>query len=315
MAAIALAGVAAVAAAGARGVDEEKELAEIRRQLVVPVAPAPTAGKPRWRTDREEATNEARRRNCPLLVVFSDDKSKGLDAVEAAIYAKPAFVEFSRELVLLIALDGSSHKSSERDVGGARVAWCGRFDVPCEEHRQLHQWIYERFVLREYWNPLHLFLDAEGNELGRTEGHEIDQARLDRELAKTRRRLGPAIGAADYDKLMKRLKAIVDGRGRTGAAAADVELGELVAAQERSPEPMKDEPARGSLRTAGMVEYVNRLRERIGAEGEAQVRVAEAKVRGGDVAGARALLEQTARSWRELPAGKRARDVLAKLPQ
>jgi hypothetical protein len=315
MADIALAGVVAVAAAGARGVDEEKELAEIRRQLVVPVAPAPTSGKPRWRTDREEAANEARRRNCPLLVVFSDDKSKGLDAVEAAIYSKPAFVEFSRELVLLIALDGSSHKSSERDVGGERVAWCGRFDVPCEEHRKLHQWIYERFVLREYWNPLHLFLDAEGNELGRTEGHEIDQARLDRELAKTRRRLGLAIGAADYDRLMKRLKGIVDGRGRAGAAAADFELGELVAAQERAPEHMKDEPARGPLRTAGMVEFVNRLRERIGAEGEAQVRVAEAKARGGDVAGARALLDLTARSWRELPAGKRAREVLAKLPQ
>lgn len=287
---------------------EEQALAEAKRRLVVPVAPEP-AGKLRWRADWDEGCAEARRRNCPLLVVYSDDKSVGLETVEAAVYTKPAFAELCRDVVLLIAFEGTDHKSSPRDVGGAKVQWCSRFDVACEEHRKLHQLVLERYVAREFWNPLHLFVDADGNELGRAEGHDVDQARLDREYGKARRRLGAPLPNAEYASLMKRLKGIVDGREKGGAAAADAELGALVTAQERAGNDWKS----GPLKTKGMVDYSKQLRERIAAEGEALLRVAQARARRGDVAGARTLLEQTARSFKELPAGKSAKDLLAQL--
>src|SRR5262249_38354890 len=308
MAAIAFA-AAAVVLAG-RG-DEDKALAEARRRLAVPGPAAEKAGKGRWRADWDEAADEARRRNCPVLIVDSVDHCVGLESVESTIYAKPAFAEMCRDVVLLIALEGNTHKSALREAGGEKVEWCSRFDVPCDEHRKLHQFVKERFISREFWNPLHLFLDAEGNELGRTEGSEIDQARLERELGKGRRRLGAALGLGDYTALMKKLKGIVDGREKNGAAAADSELGQLLTAQERA----TADPARGPLRTRGMVDYVNQLRDRIAAAGDAQVKVAQAKVRGGDVAAARALLDQTARSFRDLPAGKLAREQLAKIKE
>ena len=194
-------------------------------------------------------------------------------------------------------------------MGGAKVPWCKRFDVSCDEHRKLHLQVEERFVSREFWNPLHLFVDGAGNELGRTEGHEIDQARLDREFAKAKKRLGAPIAPGDYVALMKKLKAIVDGREKGSAASADAELAQLVAAQERA----ADEALRGPLRTSGMLDYVKQLREHIGAEGDALLKLAQAKVRRGDAAGARALLESTARSWRDLPAGRQAKEQLAGL--
>lgn len=293
--------------------DEEKALAEAKRRLVVPVAVPETAGKLRWRADWEEGCAEARRRNCPLLIVYSDDKSVGLDSVEAAVYTKPAFADLCRDVVLLIAFDGTDHKSTPREVGGEKgaqkVAWCNRFDVACEEHRKLHQLVLERYVAREFWNPLHLFVDGDGNELGRAEGHDVDQARLDREYGKARRRVGAPLPAGEYAAVMKKLKGIVDGREKGGAAAADAELGSLVAAQERAGNDWKS----GPLKTKGMVDYVKQLRERIAAEGDALLKVAQARARRGDVAGARALLDQTARSFKELPAGKSARELLAQL--
>ena len=296
------------APSGALG-EEEQVLAEAKRRLVVPVAAPESPGKLRWRADWEEGSAEARRRNCPLLIVYSDDKSVGLDSVEAAVYTKSAFADLCRDCVLLIAYDGSDHKSTQRDVAGVKVAWCTRFEVACEEHRKLHKLVQERFVAREFWNPLHVFVDGDGNELGRAEGHDVDQARLDREYGKARRRLGAPLPAGEYAALMKKLKGIVDGREKGGAAAADAELGSLVAAQERVGNDWKS----GPLKMKGMVDYVKQLRKRIAAEGDALLRVAQARVRRGDVAGARALLDQTAKSFKELPAGKSAKELLAQL--
>jgi len=272
----------------------------------VPAGDAGDPKRPHWRADWDAACNDARRRNCPLLVVFSDDQSVGLKTVDATIHSKPAFTTFSREVVLVIAFDGNQHPKSRRTTDGGEIDWCGRFDLPCDDHRRMHERMLEKYVTREYWNPIHLFLDGDGKELTRTEGHEIDQARLDHELARACRRLGPELGAGEYAELMKRIRAIVDGREKSGAAAAWRDLGELLAAEERAGR----DGGKGPLRTAGMVAYVDGLRAAIVEEGEIEVRRALARGAAGDAAGARTQLERLARSFKELAPGRAAAAAL-----
>ena len=298
--------IAIFALLGQETTADDTALADVRRRLSVPVAEAADTKKPHWRADWDAACDEARRRNCPVVVVFSDDQSAGLATVDAAIHSRPAFAAFSREVVLVIAFGGTQHPKSRRTTDDGEIDWCGRFDVACDAHRRLHDLVQAKYVTREYWNPIHLFLDGDGKELTRAEGHEIDQARLDHELARARRRLGPGLGATEYAETMRRVKAIVDGREKDGAAGAWHELGDLLAAEERAG---RDRSA-GPLRTAGMVAWVGQLRECIVEEGEIEVRRALARAAAGDAAGARTQLERLARSFKELAPGRAAAAAL-----
>jgi hypothetical protein len=304
--AIAVASLQILAASGQGTSGDDTALADVRRRLTVAPCEAGDPGKPRYRADWMAACDDARRRNCPMLIIFSDDGSVGMKSVVASVHSKPAFATFSREVVLLIAYDGKSHPSTKRASDRGEVEWCGLFDLPCAEHRALYAKVHEKYVTREYWNPLHLFVDAEGKEVARAEGHEIDQARLDHELARARRRLGPGLSSGEYAELMKKLKGIVDGREKAGAAAAWRELGDLLAAQERADR----DGSKGALRTAGMADYVRTLRDAIVEEGEIELRQAQALAAAGDVAKARARFERLERSFKELPPGKKAAAAL-----
>ena len=289
-----------------------------RARLEFAVPPASPKERVRWVGDCDAALEEARRRNVPVVAILSDDQSSGFTTVSAAVYAKPKFAAFSRKCVLLIAFGGEAHASKLRQSGAGSSAreekWCGLFDVSCADHQRSHERVLRAYAMREYWNPLQVFLEPEGPdgiERGRVEGHKTTQERLDEEFALVAEPMGPGLDFETYRELLVRLRALVDQREKKGHAVAYGELGKLEVAEERG---TKDPSLPRPLRTAAMTAFVGELRRALLAEGDGLLEDAAVLARNGDPNGARKAYSAIEKSFRALDPGKKAAAALVSLP-
>lgn len=90
-----------------------------------------------WRGTWEGATEDARRRNVPLLVAFVMDGEEANDRIVAGLYKEDAFIQASRRTVAVLACP-NTHKPVEAKVDGKSVRVCSKFGhVKCEDHKNL----------------------------------------------------------------------------------------------------------------------------------------------------------------------------------
>lgn len=313
-AAVLFAAAFAGAVAGGAARDEPAMSLLRRRALRTLAVEVPRACKPdevRWVGSWTGAIEEAARRNVPVLALLSDDQSAGFQSMEKAVYGKDGFGAYSQSVVLLAAFDGTKHANEPREVDGESVAWCKLFDCPCADHRAAFVQVRDTYARREYWNPLHVFVDAAGTELARAEGHQLTLERLIEERDLARAELsGPSLGYRDYRELLERLRATVEGRARRGGAAVHAELARMVATERKS--AAAGDGAR-PLKTEAMARYVESLQAALLEEAEGLVEEAlEAKERG-DPAGARKRLADVVRGMKGLEPALRAQRELEKL--
>jgi hypothetical protein len=284
-----------------------------RARLEFELPAAKKKSEARWVGHWSGALEEAARRNVPLLAVFSDDQSAGFRTVSKTVYASDEFAPFSHEVVLLAAFDGLQHASKPQlDGEGRERAWCSLFDCWCDDHRAAFAKVRADYVQREFWNPVHLLVDADAVELTRAEGHEVTLERLREELAfATKERKGPSLSFRDYQALLAKLRELVDLRAKRGHAWVHGELGKLVMAERTAPPETKTARPLG---TARMADFAEELRSALVEEAEGLVADAVATARRGDVAEARRSLVALVRGAKGLGPDVTAQQELAKLP-
>ncbi|MBL8841332.1 MAG: hypothetical protein JNL90_07370 [Planctomycetes bacterium] len=299
----------ASASAAARGTDEVGLLtrrARSRLEFEVPAEKKPD--EVRWTGDWLAALAESARRNVPVLAILSDDQSAGFQTMSSAVYSKEGFGALSQKVVLVAAFDGKAHPAKERTVAGATVAWCELFRCSCDDHRASYLVVRDTFAQREYWNPLHVFVGADGIELARAEGHQLTLARLQEELAHaTKERAGPWMGYGEYVALLKSVRALVDSREKRGGAHVHRELGKLLQAEQRG---SKDAELPRPLKTAAMTAWIVELQAALIEEAEGLIEDALELARGGDRAGAKKRLAAIARGMKGLPIATSAQQEL-----
>lgn len=309
---LAAASPSARAVGAARGVDEVGLLtrrARSRLEFEVPAEKKPD--EVRWTGDWLAALAEAARRNVPVLAILSDDQSAGFKTMSSAVYSKEGFGALSQKVVLVAAFDGKAHPSKERKVAGATVPWCEQFDCSCDDHRASYLVVRDTFAQREYWNPLHVFVGADGIERARAEGHQLTLARLQEELAHaTKERVGPSMGYGEYVALLKSVRALVDSREKRGGAHVHRELGKLLQAEQRG---SKDAELPRPLKTAALAAWIVELQAVLIEEAEGLIEDARELVRGGDRAGARKRLAALVRGMKGLPIATSAQQELDRL--
>jgi hypothetical protein len=281
-----------------------------RKELAFSVPTDPPKGKVHWFVEWDEALNEAKLRNVPVLAVLADD-GIGFKTCNDQTYSTKNFMQWSDKVVLLAAHDGNSHETEKRKVDGKDVVWCKLFDAPCELHLKAFKKVHELFAKTAYTNPLHLFLGPDGAELTRCDGTGTTLATLQEKEHVASKDLGFSLTFAEYRDLMKKLRGIVDAREKTTQATAHAELGKLIAAEPKDP---KDTKAKRTLKTAEMVKFVEQLRTWIVEEGDGLVRDADLFVRKKDFATARKLLGEIVRNFKGLPPAAAADKALAELP-
>jgi hypothetical protein len=303
----------AVAAAAVAAQQEEPVEGSLtrraRRELAFDVPPEPAIGQVRWLCNWFDAMEEARRRDVVVLAVLSDDKSSGFQTVRGAVYSQPEFVRFADRFVLLAAFDGASHGAKKREIDGREVEWCPLFDGLCDDHRQTYVKVKNTYAMREYWNPLQVFLDCQGVELGRVEGHftTVDKLKEEHDLVTKGR--GAGLAGREHRELLARLRGIVDARTKKGSAWAHRELAKLREAEAKA----KASGGKPVLVTAPMQEFVESLELALLDEGDGLLEDADELARRKDLAGARRLLVEIQRSFKGLAPAEDAVKALAEL--
>ncbi len=283
-----------------------------RRRLEFEVPRERKADEVRWTGDWYGALDEATRRNVPVLAVLSDDQSSGFKSMSSAVYSKPGFGALSQKVVLLAAFDGKAHPSKPRVAANASIDWCDLFDCACDEHRASYVKVRDEFAQREYWNPLHVFVGADGLERARAEGHQLTIERLEEELAHANKdRAHPSFSYGEYAALLASVRALIDQREKRGGSFVHRELGKLLIAEQKG---IKDASLPRPLKTAALAQWIGELQAALIEEAEGQIEEALEVARAGDRAAARKRLANVVRGMKGLPVAADAQKQLDKLP-
>ncbi len=261
----------------------------------------------RWTADRAEIIEEARRRNCPLMVVISSDDSDGFNMVWFNVFVQPDFHKLADRFLAVPAFSGSKHAKEDRDQDGKpvedgagktgqEVEWCLIFDVPCQKHRDNYEIYFSTLIRREFWHPCMVFLEPEGKEISRVEGHMTTIERLKEELDYIEQVLGEPMSPKDYRARLEKLKKLADNRRRRGYLSTLNELDRLI--------------KKNHFETAHFQAYAKKVLEAIIGEGTQQVEQAKSLVREGQVKEAQRILTSVVRHFRGYAPAETAQAVL-----
>ena len=260
--------LAGIALAGLLGQDERRPKSEDPPDpLAFEVPAARKSGEADWEGRWEVAREEAQRRNCPIVLVISDDTSAGFHTIRQLVYGDTDFPELTDGAVWLAAFKGDDHDHERRRVGGEKVPWCSIFGCNCDHHRASHAKFHPRFILREFWNPMHVFLDPQLEELTRAEGHQVDLERLADDQAWSQKKLGQGMDARVYRARCHELRKLLDERRAKGMRRVWRGIEDVVT---RKPV------------TAGMKAWGEELRTALLREGERRIVELRAKIEAGD---------------------------------
>lgn len=105
--------------------------------LILLAATIPAQGLEWWTGTWEEATEEARKRNVPIIVAFVMDNEEANDRIVKGLHKDPAFIKATKRAIAVLACP-NTHKPVERKVYGKSTRVCNKFGhVKCEVHKKL----------------------------------------------------------------------------------------------------------------------------------------------------------------------------------
>jgi hypothetical protein len=266
--------------------------------LVVP--PEVRKGRARWLGSWDEAVREATLRNCPIVVMHSNDQSEGWRTVSRLAYGEVEFAAFTQRCVMLASFEGVAHDHEEREIDGREVRWCRLYDCACDTHRRTHSRVKSLFVKgAAFQNPLHLFLEPGGFEILRVEGHHARLPELNASLKEAEKKLdGAPLDYARYREHLVTMRESLDLRHKKGWGRCIKQL---------------REQAEDETMTLGLSDLVDRLERALLAEGRERLAEAQALIANGDEAAARKLVARILRDFRDTDVAKEARELRKKL--
>ncbi|MFH0944893.1 MAG: hypothetical protein V2A76_06815 [Planctomycetota bacterium] len=261
---------------------------------VEPDLPVKDTDKLRWIGSYPKALAEAKLRNVPVMVLLAEDSNTGLSQMLGKVFFQDGFANEAQDsIVPLIAMKGVDHAGEKRQMDGREVQICEYFDVPCEEHDQSFNQLWNGRVHRSYWGPIMILLRPDGSEILRIEGSEHEQARVLEEIGIAVEEVGKGLGDREYRKRMDRLvraRQLLD-KGQVQKALKEVAV------------------LRGAL-TAGFDALATREEERIDALGQAELKEAMALAGGEKSVRLTSTLREISRNYAGLPAAKGAQAAL-----
>jgi hypothetical protein len=178
--------------------------------LLILLAPAAAPAQSRsipWITDFYRAREEAKDRGAPILLCIGGDGDQAPERMYEGAWRSDGLADLMGGAVCVLAWKGSPHslallkgaKPGDRNAPGG----CPRFPiatVTCKGHDDVYREVYPRFVKREVYLPLHIFLDHEGKELFRKEGDMPVEA-FRKFLVESFARTGKGLSIARYKEL------------------------------------------------------------------------------------------------------------------
>lgn len=184
--------------------------------IVVLLAPAVVRAQARsipWVTDFFRAQEEAKERGAPILLCIGGDGGSAPERMYEGAWRSDGIAELMSSAVCVLAWQGSPHslpllkgaKPGDRTAPGG----CPRFPVAtatCKGHDDVYREVYPRFVKREVYLPLHIFLNHEGKELFRKEG-DMPVEVFRKFLVESFERTGKGLSPARYKELRGDLEA------------------------------------------------------------------------------------------------------------
>lgn len=168
-----------------------------------------------WAQTFDEAFEEAKRRNVPVMIAFNMDNEWANDLIAKDYYHDPRVVELSRKMVCLVSsvFDHGGH----HEAGKQRIE-CPRFGrITCVEHRDVDVHSREVYIRsRKVIAPQHLFCAPDGRMLLRREWHlpKADLVHMMERSISALERLAAAESGLSLEELLKRYDAAPDAAAR-----------------------------------------------------------------------------------------------------
>jgi HEAT repeat protein len=130
--------------------------------------PTEVEGKISWVGSLDQALEEARKRNVPILAALNMDNESANNRILTTHYENPQIVALSRRMVCVI---GSVFDHGGYDRGGGDLRPCPRFgSVTCAAHRDVEVAVRERYLRTPAAvAPQHLLISPDGKLLARRE--------------------------------------------------------------------------------------------------------------------------------------------------
>lgn len=249
-----------------------------------------------WLGDVKAALEEAKERNCPIMVAFLAEH-RGDQVVVEGLYQDKATISLTRKFVCLVAC--RARHDLVRDFGstGRMKNVCKRFGgCSCSEHQRVERWAFMRFSKKNsIVTPQHVFLDADGRELSRIVNDlNVTAEMFHAIMLKAIERVGPGVSAADRRHMQNEVAAAekrIAGRDYPSAISA---LLAVVAAAGKS--------QIGSRARA--------LLERVEKAAVAELNALDTLIAAGDFAAARDLATASAQRFKGVNAAKLFQDRL-----
>lgn len=127
----------------------------------------PAQGVAWWAGTWDDAVEDARRRNVPLIVAFVMDNEEANDRVVAGLYKDDAFIKATERAVAILACP-NTHKPIEQKINGKNMRVCSKFGhATCEAHKQM-----EMEVRLTFWpdgrvaTPTHIIVLPDDTKVG-----------------------------------------------------------------------------------------------------------------------------------------------------
>lgn len=157
-----------------------------------------------WETSLEAALAQARIRNVPLVLLMTQDDDRETDAT-LQLYRSRKFQDFASRVVFVAAHKGWGHEASTKVIEGREVTICGLYNVPCVEHMKAYEAAVKKYISKEFWFPVQIFLFPDGRESFRFQKAQDGKLVLG-EIERALKAAGPGVLRPEYERILSEVE-------------------------------------------------------------------------------------------------------------